>query len=686
MSREEEKDSRVSSLPRLSEFVPPDAEESDEDLRVFDASVKHQVRSRLQPVENYFSDVRDFFVESPPKMASYVADSYRYYRSNTAALRKEILSGITVSVLQVPESVAFSYVAGVPPLYGLYATVFLSIITGAIGGRPAMISGAAGALAVIATNLTSAVGPLGDLPIETRRDHLLLCIIVVGVMQMLAAFFQLAKFVRLIPETAMVGFMNGLAIIIFMAQLTAFQYCPTSDTFTDCSQLEYEWMPLNNGEVYYVLIIVAVTMTVMHLYPKIPRVGKWLPASLVALIIATGIEWGIYRAAFNNVRTRTVGDTAPIGGGWPVAYLPPTDENTRWGVIFEYAFWQAATGLIESVMTLQAVDEIVNDSPSEFRSNQECFAQGLSNFVCGFFSAMGGDAMIGQSTINAMNGARGRMSTILSGVSMLIIILVASPIINFVPVAALTGVLFMVVIHTFNWDTFRLVFRVQVADAFAIILVTLLAVFTNLAVAVLAGAAWNSLVNSYQNGRLVNISKEEKYDERYNSDVVVYSVEGPLFFGSVKTFTTSFDPVDDLDYVICDFSNSYVSDFSAVAAIKQVSSRYHDNGKHFILRGISKFSTKQIRRTKNYIVDLLVMSAEDEEPKPKLRRQSSASVSMTRESLRIFNVEEYDSEIDENETPMRALADMANDGAIEVEASFSEVTEEEDESSRRKEE
>eukprot|EP01006_Ploeotia_vitrea_P045195 TRINITY_DN66919_c6_g1_i1.p1 TRINITY_DN66919_c6_g1~~TRINITY_DN66919_c6_g1_i1.p1 ORF type:complete len:653 (+),score=360.36 TRINITY_DN66919_c6_g1_i1:613-2571(+) len=459
-----------------------------------------------------------------------------------------------------------------------------------------MISGAAGALAVVMKDLMSVTGPLGALTRAERFEHLLMCVVFIGIFQMVAGMMRLAKFVRLIPHSAMVGFMNGLAIIIFMAQFSAFEKCTKYPQYQQCTEQEREWMTLDQGETWMLLVLVFGTMAIMHFFPKTPKIGKVLPASMVALIIGTAFEHGINRAAI-GYDTRTVADTAPIEGGFPQAHFPDVSGTSHWGTILSYAGSLAAIGLIESVMTLQAVDEITETPPSTFRSNQECVAQGIANLFCGFFGAMGGDAMIGQSTINVMNGARGRLSGMLAGLMMLFIVVVASPVIELVPIGSLTGVLFMVVLHTFNWSTFKLLTKVRKSDAFVIVLVTSLAVLTDLAIAVGAGVAFTALVNSWDSGKVLRAVTRVQH-EKYTNRVLhkTYYIYGSLFFGSARAFTELFDPKRDPKHVRINFENSLICDFSALAAIYSLQKRYASYDKVLSVEKLSTKSKRQLRR------------------------------------------------------------------------------------------
>ncbi|MES1909581.1 MAG: hypothetical protein MHM6MM_002297 [Cercozoa sp. M6MM] len=495
--------------------------------------------------------------------------------------------------------------------------MFLGFLTAAIGGRPAMISGAAGAMAVVAKDIMASDGKLDDLSEGDRFDVLMWTMFLCGVVQMLFGVFRVAKFVKLIPETAMLGFMNGLAIVIFMAQLTAFQACriPEAKVFNDCEVKEREWLKLDETETWLTLVLVFLTMAVMVLWPKVPKIGGWLPASFVALALATFVEHVIYRIGFDR-ETRTVKDTAPLNESFSTPTFPPADmlwkDGTALGMSLQYAVQLAAIGAIESVMTLQAVDEITGAQPSTFRANQECVAQGVANFVSSFFGAMGGDAMIGQSTINVMNGARGRLSGMSAGIFMLCIILGASAVVEAIPIAALTGVLFMVVIHTFNWGTFKTLRRASKADAFVVVLVTVLAVVTNLAIAVISGVVFTALVDAWRSSQMLTASTEILHDEN-GRPVKVYHFSGALFFGSTRTFANMFDYANDPEHVLLDFRESVLADWSALAAVKAVAKRYAEVDKNVEVQRLDAFSVGRVQRAGSFVAETVALLHGDKE-------------------------------------------------------------------------
>ena len=558
-------------------------------------------------------------------LPKYAVDSLTHYKNNPESFKNEVLSGITVAVMQVPESVAFSFVAGVPPLVGLYSTFFLGFITAVIGGKEGMISGAAGAMAVVIKDLMADSGPLSDYSKGDRFNHLLMTVLVCGILQTLCGLLQLAKLVKLISKPCMVGFMNGLGIVIFYAQFGAFKKCPyakatapsSPDYFSDCKENERRWMELGGedaAKTWLTLLLVAFTMGIMVGWPKVipQKYQRLLPSSLVAIIFGTLWEHYVNREGF-GVSTRTVGGTEQLKGAFPRYHLPqvPSNGNGEWGVIFQYGISLTFVGLIESVMTLQACDEITETLPSVFRSNQECVAQGIANAVSGLFGAMGGDAMIGQSTINiSVNGARGRLSGATAGILMLFFVVALSPVISTVPIGTLTGVLFMVVLSTFNWQTFPMLAshvlpesllkcvervagplpRIPKADAFVIVLTTVLAVYFNLAVGVVVGTVVLSTFDAWNRGARFQVVKGTN-----GPGCVVYQPLQPLFFGTSKDFARAFTPGADPQKCVVDLSRSAVADYTAVDALADVAARYEKVEKSFEIIGVSADDKKFIQ-------------------------------------------------------------------------------------------
>jgi len=542
-------------------------------------------------------------VAAPSFTKNFVGGACKFYWANPRTLYKEIVSGFTVAIMQVPESIAFSFVAGVPPLSGLQATWWMAFVTGIFGGKPGMISGAAGALAVVVTRMTASDGVLDYLTQDERLNVLYMTMFVCGLFQIGFAVFRLAKLVRLIPETGMIGFMNGLAIIIFMAQLPAFQYCTAAPLFVECQVDERQWLTFKDQplELSLLLIHIVVCMAIMKFWPKLPKIGKWIPASLVGLLVGTFVEWIIFRKAMGTQGTRVVEQTAPIAGAPPKFDWPaiPQDNKTI-STMLSFAIQLAAIGAVESVLTLQACNEITDTVPKISDSNQECFAQGLANLICGLFRAMGGDAMIGQSTINIMNGARHRVSSTMSGVFMLLFTLILSPFINLLPIATLTGVLFIVVLSTFQWKTFVILRYGRLSDSAAIVLVTVVAVITNLAIAIAAGIILSALVHAWDSGAHVEADVEMKdmiINGKQVDGVKYVHIRGAIFFSSTRKFVNMFHIAEDPDTMILDFKDALIIDHSAVAAIQGLTHRYSLAGKHVIIMNIQPKCVGRMQRT-----------------------------------------------------------------------------------------
>ena len=494
-----------------------------------------------------------------------------FVRKRVKNIQNDILSGITVALALVPEAVAFAFVAGVDPLVGLYAAFMVGLITAIFGGRPGMISGATGALAVVMVSLVSEGNALGTPSENLGLYYLFLTVILMGFIQILAGVFKLGKFVRLIPHPVMMGFVNGLAIVIFLSQLGMFKTTVGGDKV---------WL---EGESLYMMIgLVELTMLIMWGLPKL-KATKKLPEALIAILVVAGI------VIFSNLDVATVGSFIRDGGGeglkggFPVPVLDtfskiPMNLDTFWFVL-PYAGILAAIGLIESLMTLNLVDDLTE---TRGNSNRECIAQGSANVVTGFFGGMGGCAMIGQSIINIKGGGRGRLSGITAAVMLLIFILFASSYIEQVPIAALVGVMFMVVIGTFAWSSFRIMNKIPVADLIVLILVSGLTVIFDLAIAVIAGVIVSALVFSWENARRIRARKRIKED-----GTKVYEIWGPLFFGSISAFNEKFDVKNDPNSVEIDFVESRVSDHSALEAIFVLVEKYQSVGKKIKLKHLS---------------------------------------------------------------------------------------------------
>ena len=465
--------------------------------------------------------------------------------------RDDLLSGLTVALALVPEAVAFALVAGVEPLVGLYAAFMVGLVTAIVGGRPGMISGATGALAVVMVALVSQHGV----------EYLFAAVVLMGGIQILAGVLRLGKFIRIVPYPVMLGFVNGLAIVIFLAQLRQFEVRDASGDVT--------WM--QGQELWLMLGLVALTMFIIQFLPRLTRA---VPSSLAAIIIVSLLVAGL------GLESRTVGDMASIGGGLPEFHIPsvPLNLETLW-IILPYSLVFAAIGLIESLLTMSLVDEITE---TRGRGNRECIGQGTANVVTGLFGGMGGCAMIGQSMINVNSGGRGRLSGITAALALLAFILFASPLIEEIPLAALVGVMFIVVIATFEWSSFRIIRKIPRTDAFVLILVSAVTVVTDLAIAVIVGVIVSALIFAWEHAKRIHVTISEG---RMGSKV--YELHGPLFFASVRNFQDLFDPRNDPDDVVVEFQDARVVDHSAIEAIDTLAERYLKAGKRLHLRHLS---------------------------------------------------------------------------------------------------
>lgn len=490
--------------------------------------------------------------------------------------RVEILSGLTVALALVPEAVAFAFVAGVEPLVGLYAAFIVGLITAVFGGRPGMISGATGALAVVMVSLVAVHGV----------EYLFATVVLMGLIQIFVGIMRWGKFIRLVPHPVMLGFVNGLAIVIFLAQLGQFQV-PGSAESAGHGMANGEW--LHGAPLYLMLGLVALTMAIIWVMPKITNA---VPAPLAGIGIVAAIVIGF------GLDVPLVGDLASIEGGLPPFHIPmvPLTWET-FEIILPYALILAAIGLIESLLTLNLVGEMTGKRGG---ASQECLAQGAANTVTGFFGGMGGCAMIGQSMINVKSGGRTRIAGIAAALFLLAFILFASGLIEQIPLAALVGVMFMVVIGTFAWNSLRILRKVPRTDAFVTILVTIVTVATDLATAVVVGVIVSALAYAWSNATRIHAIKRES---RTEAGAQVYEIQGPLFFGSVDGFLEIFDIEHDPDVVIVDFANSRVADQSALQAIEALAQRYIDAGKVIQLRHLSRDCHKLLSKAGHLMVD-----------------------------------------------------------------------------------
>ena len=469
----------------------------------------------------------------------------------------------------MPEAIAFAFVAGVTPLSGLYAAFIVGLITAVIGGRPGMISGATGALAVVMVSLV----------IDHGAQYLFATVVLMGILQILAGVFRLGKFIRMVPQPVMLGFVNGLAIVIGISQISQFKVTNSVG--------ELEWM--SGSPLLYSYCIVVLTMAIIWLLPKFSKI---FPATLVAILLTSGLVIGF------DIPIPRVGDLASVAGGLPSFSIPMVPINFETLIIiFPYAIILAAIGLIESLLTLNLVGEITNQKGG---ASKECIAQGLSNSVTGFFGGMGGCAMIGQSMINVKSGGRTRISSVSASLFLLSFILFTSSLIELIPIAALVGVMFMVVLGTFAWNSLKLLFVVPKSDALVIILVTVVTVYADLAIAVVVGVIVSALVFAWKSASRIKATERQSRTEK---GAKVYEIEGPLFFSSTNSFLEIFKPSQDPDLIIIDFAQSKVIDQSALKAIEDIADKYSSYGKKVKLRHLSKDCHRLLSRTGQLIMD-----------------------------------------------------------------------------------
>ncbi len=465
--------------------------------------------------------------------------------------KNEILSGLTVALALVPEAVAFALVAGVEPLVGLYAAFIVALITSVFGGRPGMISGATGALAVVMVSLVAKHGV----------EYLFATVVLMGIFQIIFGSLRFGKFIRLVPHPVIFGFVNGLAIVIFTAQFGQLKTVGVSGATA--------WM--SGPSLYLMLGLIALTMSVIYFLPKIT---KAIPAALTAIVVVSVLAISL------GLDTKSVGDIASIKGGLPQFHWPQVPFNFETlKIILPYSLILAGIGLIESLLTLTLVDELTE---TRGRSNKECVAQGAANVVTGFFGGMGGCAMIGQSIINVTSGGRARLSGIVAALSLLCFILFGSSLIERVPVAALVGLMFMVAIGTFEWTSLNILNKIPKSDALVMIIVTVLTLVFDLAIAVIAGVVVAALVFAWDNAVRIRARKSVDAD-----GVKHYEIYGPLFFASTAAFHDKFDPQGDPATVIIDFKESRIADHSGIDAVQKVTERYSKVGKKVILRHLS---------------------------------------------------------------------------------------------------
>ena len=495
---------------------------------------------------------------------------------NSYNVKNDVLSGITVSFALVPEAVAFAFIAGVEPMVGLYAAFMMGLLTSVFGGRPGMISGATGATAVVMVSLVAVHGV----------EYLFAAVVLAGIFQITAGALRLGKYIRIVPHPVMLGFVNGLAIVIFLSQVGLFKITDNATNVTS-------WM--QGTQLYTMGALILLTMMIVHFLPKLTTA---VPAGLVAIVVLTLAAIGLNLEA-QNVIDFVRGNLPPaeaavasLGGNLPSFSIPdvPFTLETLM-IILPYGLVLAAIGLIESLLTLSLIDEITG---TRGRGNRECVGQGIANTTNGFFGGMGGCAMIGQSMININSGGRGRLSGITAALVLLGFILFASPLIEVIPLGVLVGLMFMVVLGTFEWSSFRLVGKIPKTDTFIVILVSGVTVMYDLAIAVVVGVIVSALVFAWKHAQ--HILVDSYIDE---NGYKVYDLRGPIFFGSVANFKELFDPKNDPEHVVIEFQRSRVSDHSGIEALDSLAEKYQAEGKKLHLRHLSGDCRQLLKRAGN---------------------------------------------------------------------------------------
>lgn len=493
-------------------------------------------------------------------------ESFRDY--NVSTIKNELLAGMTTSLALMPECIAFAIVANLTPLVGLYTAAIICLITAFLGGRPGMVSGAAGSIAVVSVALVVSHGV----------EYLFLAVLLMGIIQILVGVFKLAKFIRLVPQPVIYGFLNGLAIIIFLSQFEQFKTASGA------------W--LTGTPLVLMVALVVISAGIMYFLPKITNK---IPGGLVAILVVSLINLVFM------LNTKTIGDIASISAGLPAFHIPvaPLTLETL-TIVLPYAILMAAVALIETLLTVNVVDEMTN---TRGRANRESVAQGIANTVCGFFQGMGGCAMVGQTMVNLESGGRRRLSAIVAGFIVLLIILFGSAVIDVIPVAALVGVMFIVAFNTFKWSSLKMIKHVPRVDQAVMVIVTVITVvFNNLAIAVLVGVVISALNMAWQASKRVSVVSS--FDEENN--VQYYEVRGPLFFASSTNFKESFDFNLNVDTVVINFLNSRIVDQSAIVAIDEVSQRYRDNGIKVLLSHLSSDCMELLDEANDFMdVDIL---------------------------------------------------------------------------------
>lgn len=484
--------------------------------------------------------------------------------------KTEVLAGLTVAMTMMPESLSFAILAGFPPLTGLYAAFMMGLVTSVLGGRPGLISGGAGATVIVLIALMKSHG----------IEYVFAAIALAGVVQILIGVFKFGKFIRLVPQPVMYGFVNGLAVIIFMSQV---------EQFKTVSNGEQVWLSGTPFIIMSALVLLTIAIIIF-----LPKITKAVPPSLAAIVVVFALVLGF------GIDTKTVKDIASVSGGFPPFHLPRIPFNLEtFQIIIPYALIMAGVGLTEGLLTLNLVDEL---TATKGNGNRECIAQGSANILNGFFSGMGGCPMIAQTLVNISAGARARLSGIIASLAILVIILIGAPVIERVPMAALTGVMIMVAFGTFEWASFRVINKMPKQDIFVGMLVAIITIYLhNLALAVLSGVIISALVFAWESAKRIRAHKS--VDEH---GIKHYRIYGPLFFGSITAFNEKFDVHSDPQEVIIDFSESRVADMSGIEALNKITARYQKEGKKVHLKHLSA-DCRQLLRNADDVIEVNII-------------------------------------------------------------------------------
>ena len=557
---------------------------------------------------NYAAECIQETQQFPLRMRHYIVDSVNFYRIRPVQLKDEILNGISTAAMQIPESIAFAFIANISPSRGLYSTFFIGLFGGLFTSLPGMVSGIAGGMVAVLSDLTSDNGPLAHLCLSERVEYAFAAMMMCGVIQLLLGITHLTKFIRLVSHSVMAGFANGLSIIIFMAQLKAFQIpmenakspasqqsCPPLDYVPPASE---RWLRLDELQTWLVIIIVMISMAIMLLQTRIPgelrlfrlRISsRVIPPTLTAMVISTLVGNLLYNAL--GQRIRLIGDIARFSGTLPVSHIPqiPWTDGATWGIILQHGVLLALVGTIESLLTWQLGQKITKTNVSIDLSTWEATSQGIGNVFSSFFSSVGGSVMIGQTVANFNNGSRGRISTTVAAFGVLLVVTVAGPVIELMPIAALTGIMFVVVLRTFEWKTFQYIYRlsIPITDIICIILVTVLAVMTNLAIAVLVGVCWSSLVFAAKSIRYTHVKALPAH---------TFQISGPVFFGSFDRLHRYFSEQKLPQTTFIDLSQAILCDSSSIDFLKSIQTMLAREGKELVLVGADQCLVNRSRK------------------------------------------------------------------------------------------